>query len=85
VEEREALFEAFDECLDLADQLTELLDAGGSLTSDQAACVAERYVASDEFREATVSGDYDEELNRRIDAVLADATEGCVGGAGSPG
>ena len=48
-----------------------------TLTEVQARCVAEGYVASDAFREAIFSEDFDPALNERIDDALALAAQAC--------
>ena len=75
--EQDAVFAALQECVDLVDQVSEVLGADADLPEAEARCMAERYVASGPFREAIFAERFDAELNQRIDAELAAAAQAC--------
>jgi hypothetical protein len=76
-QEQDAVFDALQGCVDLVDQVSEVLGADADLPEAEARCMAERYIASDPFREAIFAKRFDAELNRRIDAELAAAAQAC--------
>lgn len=75
--EGDAVFAAYEACLDLPAQVTTLLKSGGSMTDDVAECVADAYVESGIMREALLNPQFNQEVNDRIDAVLAEAEAEC--------
>jgi hypothetical protein len=76
--EQRIVFDAVRGCIDLAAQVAGFLAADADLPDDVAACVAARYVASGELREALFGRGIDPELEARIDAVLDDALAACT-------
>ena len=47
------------------------------MTNDEAECVADAYVESGIMREALLNPQFNEEVNDRIDAVLAEVEAEC--------
>lgn len=78
-DEQDEVYAAITACVDLEDQLADLLLASG-LTEDQATCVAEHYMATDLPQRSLMSA-HDPELNAEIDATLAAAAEDCASAA----
>jgi hypothetical protein len=77
--EGDEVFEAIETCIDLTAKLKAAFAADGSLTDEQAACIAGAYVGSGVLRDALLSAETDDALEDRIDGVLADADATCVG------
>jgi len=75
-DERDLVFAAVEQCVDLEDQLTELFVVDGA-DPEFAACVAELYAASDVLPEALFSTEPDADLDGRIDAALRSAVADC--------
>jgi hypothetical protein len=76
--EREIVFDVLRACVDLADQVAETIGRDAGLPEDVASCIGERYVATDVFREALLSPDFDPALNDRVEAALAEAMTACT-------
>jgi hypothetical protein len=75
-EQREQAWDVLVDCVDVTDQITGILVAGGALDEDESRCVAERYVDSDVAAHA-VFGPADEEVNAEVDDLLETAVEAC--------
>jgi hypothetical protein len=75
-DQREDAWEVLVDCVDVTDQISGILVAGGSLDEDESRCVAERYVDSDVAAHA-VFGPGDPEVNEQVDELLEDAVEAC--------
>jgi hypothetical protein len=63
-------------CVDVTEQITDILAAGGSLDEEESRCVAERYVDSDVAAHA-VFGPGDPEVNAEVDELLEQSVEAC--------
>jgi hypothetical protein len=74
-DEEGPVYDAMTGCIDIEAQTTDLF-VGTGMAEDVAACVAERYLATDLPQQGMMS-DYDPELNAEIDAALAEAFEAC--------
>ena len=75
-EEGDVVYDALDDCLDLQAQLAGMI-GGPSVAQPVKDCAAERYIASGLFREALLTPEFDEGLNRRIDLELSEAFAAC--------
>jgi hypothetical protein len=74
--EADIVYGAYDGCTDLTVAVAVLLGPSESGADPQ--CVAQRYVDSGLLRESLFSADFDQALNDRIDAALADANTACA-------
>ncbi|MDQ2651196.1 MAG: hypothetical protein M3Z03_16785 [Actinomycetota bacterium] len=75
--EGDAVFGAFEGCLDLVGQLGRAFARDGELRTSVAECVASRYVDSGVLRDALLAPGSDPELNDRIDRTVLDAIAAC--------
>ena len=75
-DQREQAWEVLVDCVDVTEQVTEILAAGGALDEEQSRCVAERYVDSDVAAHA-VFGPGDPDVNAEVDELLESAVEAC--------
>jgi hypothetical protein len=76
-EEGDIVYRAFEECVDIRSQVSEIFASDPSLDEQAAACVADQYLASGLMREALLDQGFDQDLIDRIDAALADAIDTC--------
>jgi hypothetical protein len=74
--QREQAWDVLVDCVDVTEQVSDILVAGGSLDEDESRCVAERYVDSDVAAHA-VFGPGDPEVNEQVDELLGSAVEAC--------
>lgn len=77
-EETDLVYAAFDDCIDLVDQIGATIGRDSGLPTDVARCVADVYVDSGVLREALFAANFNGMLNARIDSVLADAAQACT-------
>lgn len=77
IEEGDIVFGAFEACVDLPSQIGASFAADPTLDEQGAKCVTDEYLASGLVREALLGGGFDQDLNDRIDATLADAYHTC--------
>lgn len=75
-DEATLLYDLTEECTDLRQQVAESFEASG-LDPATAECVAREYAESGLLAAAITSGEYDPELNDRIDAALDAAVAAC--------
>jgi hypothetical protein len=75
-DQREQAWDVLVDCVDVTDQVSDILAAGGALDEDESRCVAERYVDSDVAAHA-VFGPGDPEVNEQVDDLLGSAVEEC--------
>ena len=75
--EADAVYAAFDACVDFVDQIGATIGGDSGMPDDVAECVASAYVESGVLREALFADGFDGTLNGRIDGVLADAEQAC--------
>ncbi len=78
--ERAAVFAAVDACVDLEAQIATFLAGDGALPDAVARCMAERYVAAPELRDALFGPEVPPALATRIDEVLDEAFAICSAG-----
>lgn len=74
--QRERAWQVLVTCVDVPEQVTQILAAGGTLDEEQSRCVADRYVASDVAAHA-VFGPGDPDVNAEVDELLESAVEAC--------
>jgi hypothetical protein len=80
--ERVVVFAAVDACADLEAQIATFLARDEALPDAVARCMAERYVAAPELRDALFGPEVPPALATRIDEVLDDAFAACSAGPG---
>ena len=76
-QERVVVFAAVDACVDLEAQIATFLAGDGALPDAVARCMAERYVAAPELREALFGPEVPPALATRIDELLDEAFAAC--------
>jgi hypothetical protein len=79
--EGDAVFDAFTACLDLTAQLASAFGRDAGLPSEQAACVADRYLRSGVLQESLLAPSFDPALNARIDDTVQAAITACTADA----
>jgi hypothetical protein len=72
------VFAAFEQCLDLVDQLAGPFARDADLSRTQARCVAKAYLRSGVLEAAVLAPAFDDALNGRIDGVVTSAITACT-------